>query len=57
MAIFVIIEETLIEEKRKLANFWTDNLEALLFFVKKKFFMSQKDLAGYKANLEIEDEL
>jgi len=49
--------ETLIETRRKLANFWSDNLEALLFFVKKKFFMSQKDLAGYKANLEIEDEL
>ncbi|KAL4454211.1 hypothetical protein ABPG74_012168 [Tetrahymena malaccensis] len=46
-----------IEQYRNLANLWGDNIEALLSFLKKKFYMNAQDLKNYKEVFEIDQEI
>ncbi|EWS71873.1 Mnd1 family protein (macronuclear) [Tetrahymena thermophila SB210] len=46
-----------IEQYRILANLWGDNIEALLSFLKKKFYMNAQDLKNYKEVFEIDQEI
>ncbi|KAL4500366.1 hypothetical protein ABPG72_003317 [Tetrahymena utriculariae] len=51
------MQENKIEQYRTLANLWGDNIEALLSFLKKRFYMNAQDLKNYKEVFEIDQEI